>query len=90
LIDRYSTVEGDVIQVVSWSEYQHPQRPTPSKLPPITEATDVRTRAHVAEGSRITPIRLAEHSSPEGSGEERSGEERSGGLAHVNSSKTLA
>jgi hypothetical protein len=75
LIDRYSTPEGNFIQVVSWSEYQHPQRPTASKLPPITShGAEMRTRVQLAEDSRTTPPRLMEHSSPEGRGGEGKGD----------------
>jgi hypothetical protein len=59
LIDRYTTGDGrNVLQVVSWKEYQHPQRPTPSKLPPIEDAGEgalVRTRGGFLDDSRTVP-----------------------------------
>ena len=48
LIVRYTSGGVAVIQVVSWSEYQHPQRPRDSTLP----APDKTARVHVRDGSR--------------------------------------
>jgi hypothetical protein len=40
LIRRYSASGTRLLQVVSWNEYQHPQRAKPSKWPPPAETDD--------------------------------------------------
>lgn len=78
LIDRYTTAANEnVLQVVSWAEFQHPQRPTPSKLPAVDagQGTRVRTREGFLDDSAKAPGTDAEDSRLEGRGEEWSGQE---------------
>ena len=45
LVMRYSISGEDVIEVVQWSKYQHPQHPKPSTLPEFRSGTE---RSHEA------------------------------------------
>ncbi len=47
LVIRYATEDGRFLAVTRWEDYQHPQRKTPSKLPPPP--------CIVREGSASTP-----------------------------------
>jgi hypothetical protein len=81
LIDRYTTSANEnVLQVVSWAEFQHPQRPTPSKLPAIDagHGTRVRVRRGFLDDSETARVSLAEDSSPEGRGGEGIGVDKEG------------
>jgi hypothetical protein len=80
LIVLYQGPKGQPLYAVrSWSEHQHPQRPSPSKHPaPPTEAGAVPSISGTPPGtipdtSGDRPPRPRERSSQEGSGGERSG-----------------
>ena len=82
LIVRYTTpTRMDLIQVLSWHEYQHPQRPTKPKLPELSTECVLRARGslpdlstlcrvQLADGSRMARVQLADGSRLEGRGEE--------------------
>lgn len=53
LVVRYEAAGKACIQVVRWSDYQHPQRPKASPLPPVPDAS-LTDRVHVADGSPAT------------------------------------
>lgn len=85
LVDRYTAATGtDVLQVVSWDEYQHPQKPRPSKLPAPGEGCRVRTRTGFLDSSATAtgqlpdeyanaPVAARDESRPEGSGTDGTG-----------------
>lgn len=75
LIIRYESGGKAYIAVCSWSEYQHPQKPRPSKFPPPPETDDNGT----PDDPSGTATRRVRDTSGNGMGLERERERETGG-----------
>lgn len=74
LVARYVREGRETIQIVKWNEFQHPQHPKPSTLPPYLPGTELKRPADLLIHEEDRKPHEEERTPHEGSGQERRGE----------------